>query len=558
MKKLSLLICCFIAVAVRLSAQDPLLNVLKDELSVEMKQLQKQDVPPYYMDCRAVDERNITVNTTFGSLIRSSDTRSVLFVPQIRVGTPQQDNFKDTDVGSSYTIQGPVCGVLPVDGRFREEAFREGIWSEVKARYEYVKGVYQKMIDNQDIKVESSDKSPCFSDVPVEKYYEAPLSPEKVTIDCSKWEEGLKKISRIFKKYPEILQGDASMSFRVVRTYFVNTEGSEVVHNLTYANLIVAGMVRAEDGMELPLHLTYFAYHPDDLPVIDSVCRKVEVMVEKLMALREAPVVDAYRGPILMSGAAAGVFFHEIFGHRVEGQRMRRDSDGQTFKKMVGQYVLPASMQVYDDPTLRKYGKQDLNGYYKYDEQGVRAERVNIVIDGKIHDFLMTRKPMENYPRSNGHARATWAFDPVSRQSNLVIETKDHKSEAELRKAFINELKAQGKTYGYYLEEVTGGFTQTNKLQINSFNVTPLEVYKVFADGRPDQLVRGVNLIGTPLAMFSNIICAGGASEVFTGMCGAESGSIPVTAIAPALLVKGVELQRKAKSQAEHQILKRP
>ena len=237
---------------------------------------------------------------------------------------------------------------------------------------------------------------------------------------------------------------------------------------------------------------------------------------------------------------------------------MKSENDGQTFKKMVGQLVLSADMHVYDDPTLRKYAGEDLNGFYKYDDQGVKAERVDVVVNGKLNDFLMTRTPIDGHPRTNGHARASDGFDPVSRQSNLVIETSNPKTPEELRQLLIEEVKKQGKEYGYFFKEVTSGFTFTGKGATNSFNVTPLEVYKVFADGRPDQLVRGVDLIGTPLSMFSNIIYAGNDARVFTGMCGAESGSIPVTAISPTILVNKVETQRKAKSQDILPILPAP
>ena len=237
---------------------------------------------------------------------------------------------------------------------------------------------------------------------------------------------------------------------------------------------------------------------------------------------------------------------------------MKSDTDGQTFKKMIGKYVLPADLQVADDPTLTSYAGTDLNGFYKYDDQGVKAQRVNLVSDGILKDFLMTRTPLDGHPVSNGHARAEAGYDPVSRQSNLIVETKNHKTEEELRALLLEEVKKQGKEYGYFFKEVSGGLTYTAKGGNNSFFVTPLEVYRIYLDGRPDELVRGVDLIGTPLSMFSNIIYAGGESQVFTGMCGAESGQIPVTAISPTILVNKVETQRKAKSQDMLPILPRP
>lgn len=540
-------------------AQDKLLGLLKEELAQQMKELKGEEFPPYHMNYRVIDVTTSVVSTSFGALMNSQQYRSRTLVPQIRLGDEKLDNFKFNQMGAAMSqYQGPSSARLPLDEDNNEDAVRQAIWNETNNRYKFAVDMYQKTKAQTTVNVEEEDKAPYFSEAKVEKYYEAPLPVEQTTIDLDKWATRLKEISAVFKNQPGIMQGDAMIIYTVERRYFVNSEGTEVVQNLPYARIMVFGETKADDGMELPLNLSYFAYNPEDLPSNDKIIADAKEMVKTLEALRVAPMVDPYTGPALLSGPASGVFFHEIFGHRVEGQRMKSESDGQTFKKMIGEYVLPADMHVYDDPTIRKYAGEDLNGFYKYDDQGVKAERVDVVVNGKLNEFLMTRTPIDGHPRSNGHARASNAFDPVSRQSNLVIETSNPKTPAELRQLLIEEVKKQGKEYGYFFKEVTSGFTFTGKGGTNSFNVTPLEVYKVFADGRPDQLVRGVDLIGTPLSMFSNIIYAGNDARVFTGMCGAESGSIPVTAISPTILVNKVETQRKAKSQDILPILSAP
>ena len=535
-------------------AQDKLLSLLKEELAQQMKELKGEEFPPYHMNYRVIDVTTSVVSTSFGALMNSQQYRSRTLVPQIRLGDATLDNFKFAQMGA----QQPSSARLPLDEDNNEDAIRQAIWNETNNRYKFAVDMYQRTKAQTTVNVEEEDKAPYFPEVPVEKYYEAPLPVEKTKIDLDEWAKRLKEISAVFKNQPGIMQGDAMMIYTVERRYFVNSEGTEVVQNLPYARIMVFGETKADDGMELPLNLSYFAYDPKDLPSNDKIIADAKEMVKTLEALRVAPMVDPYTGPALLSGPASGVFFHEIFGHRVEGQRMKSESDGQTFKKMVGEYVLPADMHVYDDPTIREYAGEDLNGFYKYDDQGVKAERVDVVVNGKLNEFLMTRTPIDGHPRSNGHARAMGGFDPVSRQSNLVIETSNPKTPEELRQLLIEEVKKQGKEYGYFFKEVTRGFTFTGKGGTNSFNVTPLEVYKVFADGRPDQLVRGVDLIGTPLSMFSNIIYAGNDARVFTGMCGAESGSIPVTAISPTILVNKVETQRKAKSQDILPILSAP
>lgn len=539
--------------------QDKLLGLLKEELAQQMKELKGEEFPPYHMNYRVIDVTSSVVSASFGALMNSQQYRSRTLVPQIRLGDEKLDNFRFNQMGAAMSrYQGPSVARLPLDEENNEDAVRQAIWDEVNNRYKFAVDMYQKTKAESSVNVEEEDKAPYFSEAKVEKYYEAPLPAEKMTIDMDQWAARMKEISAVFKNQPGIMKGDAIMIYTVERRYFVNNEGTEVVQNLPYARIMVFGETKADDGMELPLNLSYFAYDPADLPANDKIIADAKEMVKTLEALRVAPVVDPYTGPALLSGPASGVFFHEIFGHRIEGQRMKSENDGQTFKKMIGQLVLPADMHVYDDPTLRKYAGEDLNGFYKYDDQGVKAERVDVVVNGKLNDFLMTRTPIDGHPRTNGHARASDGFDPVSRQSNLVIETSNPKTPEELRQLLIEEVKKQGKEYGYFFKEVTSGFTFTGKGGTNSFNVTPLEVYKVFADGRPDQLVRGVDLIGTPLSMFSNIIYAGNDARVFTGMCGAESGSIPVTAISPTILVNKVETQRKAKSQDILPILPAP
>ena len=539
--------------------QDKLLGLLKEELAQQMKELKGEEFPPYHMNYRVIDVTSSVVSASFGALMNSQQYRSRTLVPQIRLGDEKLDNFRFNQMGSAMSrFQGPSVARLPLDEENNEDAVRQAIWDEVNNRYKFAVDMYQKTKAESSVNVEEEDKAPYFSEAKVEKYYEAPLPAEKMTIDMDQWAARMKEISAVFKNHPGIMKGDAIMIYTVERRYFVNNEGTEVVQNLPYARIMVFGETKADDGMELPLNLSYFAYDPADLPANDKIIADAKEMVKTLEALRVAPVVDPYTGPALLSGPASGVFFHEIFGHRIEGQRMKSESDGQTFKKMIGQFVLPEGMHVYDDPPLRKYAGEDLNGFYKYDDQGVKAERVDVVVNGKLNDFLMTRTPIDGHPRTNGHARASDGFDPVSRQSNLVIETSNPKTPEELRQLLIEEVKKQGKEYGYFFKEVTSGFTFTGKGGTNSFNVTPLEVYKVFADGRPDQLVRGVDLIGTPLSMFSNIIYAGNDARVFTGMCGAESGSIPVTAISPTILVNKVETQRKAKSQDILPILPAP
>ena len=563
MKKLGLIIvsCIFSLLSVHTTyaqEQDKLLQLLKQELAADMQELQKQENPPYHMNFRVMDDRTVNISSSFGATMMSVEQHSRSMVPQIRVGDTILDNFKYNAMGAPADQRGNVrVAYLGLDDEKGADATRQAIWAEVMKRYDFAVEAYQRAKTQSQVSVADEDKAPSFSAAPVEKYYEAPLPAEKLTVDQAAWEKRLNEVSAVFKAYPLLQSGDVSLTFRVLRNYFVNTEGTEVVQNRTYARIMISASMKAEDGMELPLNMSYFAYDPKDLPSNDRMIADAKDMVKRLTVLRDAPVFYSFPGFVILSGPASGVFFHEIFGHRIEGHRLK--GGGETFKKKVGELVLPADFQVYCDPTLRSYAGEELNGFYLYDDQGVKARRVDVVKDGILREFLMSRVPLDGFPHSNGHGRTAGGGDPVSRQSNLVVETTAPHTEAELRSMLIEEAKKQGKEYGYYFKEVTSGFTLTGEGgSLNSFNVTPLEVYRVFVDGRPDQLVRGVDLIGTPLSMFSNIAAAGDKPSVFTGVCGAESGWVPVTASSPTIFVSKIETQRRAQARDIAPILPSP
>jgi predicted Zn-dependent protease len=390
------------------------------------------------------------------------------------------------------------------------------------------------------------------------KFEEPEIKPGTIKFNVAEWEDRVKKYSAEFLKDSAIFVGGSSVSYSVTRKYFVSSNGDRIAQNRTVSQAFIQGVIKAADGMEMPLYKSFLAYKPERLPSDKEMQMYCEKIVKNLAIIKNAPVAEPYSGPAMLSAEASGVFFHEIFGHRVEGQRLKNENDAQTFKKKIGEMVLPATLSVYCDPQQKLYEGIDLNGYYQYDDQGSKGERVNIVENGVLKNFLMTLSPIKGFDKTNGHARAQAGMQPVSRQSNLVIESSDLKTNKELREELIRLAKEQGRPYGYLFEDVQGGFTTTGRYSPSSFNVTPTLVYRVYTDGRPDEIIRGVDLIGTPLAMFSQIIMAGGNKGVFNGTCGAESGAVPVSGCSPMILVKVIETQKKSKSQELPYILPRP
>jgi TldD protein len=340
--------------------------------------------------------------------------------------------------------------------------------------------------------------------------------------------------------------------------YFASSEGSRVVAPHQQARVVAFAVTRAEDGMDLFRAQTFEAETVEGLPTQAEMEAAIRELGNSLEALRRAPVTEPFDGPAILSGRAAAVFFHEVLGHRLEGQRQRGDEEGQTFTKDVGKEVLPTFLSVADDPTLTTFGNTWLSGSYQYDDEGQKARRVELIQDGVLQTFLMSRLPIASFSASNGHGRAQTGKMPTGRQGNLIVTSTKSVSDAKLRKQLIELAKKQGKQYGLYFEDISSGFAVTQRNSPQAFQVIPLVVWRVYVDGRPDELVRGVSIVGTPLAAMKRILATSDKSEVFNGECGAESGTIPVSAVAPAMLVSEMETQRQPQGTARPPILPIP
>jgi TldD protein len=539
------------------SLKDELLTIVEAEMKRELAELNKLNQPPYYLAYRIHENHSGYVTSSFGSLVGANTDLSRILATDIKVGDYTFDSshpvssFDDLDV---YDMHGGG-GAIELSLENSSQAIKFTIWQQTQNAYRQALNAY-KTLKN----LPRQDKKPIndFSREKPSVFVEPPLKDFKVVFNEKEWRERIKKFSAPFTAHSEIIDATASLEVSQERKYFVSSEGTSVVQNKTYAYLSIRASVRAEDGDIVPLHQTYFAIDPSFLPSDETVLADVGKMITKLEQLRKAPVAEPYTGPAILYSRAAGVFFHEIFGHRVEGHRLKDKNDGQTFKSKLDEQVLPKSLSVTFDPTLPDFNGQALNGHYQYDDEGIPGQKVKVVENGVLKRFLMSRTPIENFESSNGHGRAQAGEQPVSRQSNLIIENTKTVSMAQMRKMLISECKKQRKPYGYLFMDVLGGFTTTNRYMPNAFNIFPTEVYRIYTDGRPDELVRGVDLIGTPLAMFAAIEAADDAHEVFTGFCGAESGSVPVTAVSPSLFVKRIETQKKPMAQLEKNILPRP
>jgi predicted Zn-dependent protease len=406
------------------------------------------------------------------------------------------------------------------------------------------------------VRAEEEDKSPDFSkEKPQTHLGEIPSSP---ALDRAAWEAEIKRLSAAFRKFPEVYNATVVLQVQNSKSRMVSSEGSAITTPSASARLVIEAQTRADDGMDLLRVETFQAPSAGGLPSETELIAKIDKMAADLSALRKAPVAEPYDGPALLSGRAAAVFFHEVLGHRLEGHRQKDEEEGQTFTKKVGQEVLPKFLSVIDDPTTQEIGGVKLAGAYAYDNEGEPSRRVDVIQDGVLKNFLMSRMPVKDFGNSNGHGRNQPGLMPTGRQGNLIVSSSQTVPEAQLRQKLIDEAKKQGKPYGLYFDDIQGGFTLTTRSLPQAFQVLPVIVYKVYADGRPDELVRGVDIVGTPLAALTRILTTGDQQHVFNGVCGAESGQVPVAAVAPAMLFSEMEVQKRAHEHERPPLLPPP
>ena len=502
------------------------------------------------MAYEVTDEESQTITAGLGSITANSKTHHRFLDITVRVGSPKLDNY--------HLVQGQrprfTPGVLiPLDDV--PNAIRRALWLNTDRTYRASARRLIEIRSSVQTRLSAEDQSDDFSSEKASVHQEP---PPRVKFAEEQWIADLRKWSAELAKYNTVLNSGLTLAVSRQTKYIVTTEGTRLEFGRGFTTLGVTARGKAPDGMDLVTIQTFEASEPSRLPKSDVIEEAVNHVGQKLDDMMRAPIVDPFVGPAILSGSAAGVFFHEIFGHRVEGHRQKDEGEGQTFTRSLNAPVLPDFLSVVFDPTRKTLNSVDLNGWYQYDDEGVPARPITAVENGILKTFLMSRAPIKGFPNSNGHGRRQPGAEIVSRQSNLIVESKKQVSDVDLRRMLIEEVKRQNKPYGLFFEQVTGGFTTTQRRGLQAFTVIPLVVYRVYPDGRPDELVRGVDIVGTPLASFAKIVATSNHSEVFNGYCGAESGSVPVSAVSPALLVSEIEIQKKDRGAEKPPVLPRP
>jgi predicted Zn-dependent protease len=533
------------------------LRAMVQEMNRSLKTLKMPGFDlPYFIAYEMKESESSHIKARFGSIYKSSTDRSRRLRVECRVGNYEFDNIgsKKRDYGFSFSpgFRSSVSGPLDND----PQALRNSLWLMTDQQYKGALKAFLKRKSKQVTEVDKKEdeQTDSFSK---EKPAAHTVRHRPFSFDRDHWERMARSASAIFENHPHIFDSYVTLDGNNLTRYFVNSEGSRIITEFTMYSISISGTTRAPDGMLLRSRSTTYALEESGLPGKEQIMKEVRELITNLEALRKAPVLEPYTGPAILDGEATGVLFHEVIGHRLEGERQLDEEEGKTYKGQMGNKIIPEFLSVVDDPTRKDIDGITLNGFYRFDDEGVKAQRVVLVEKGILKGFLTSRTPVKGFPKSNGHGRSSPGEKPRARMGNTIIESNRTVPFAKLKEMLIEEVKKQDKPYGLIIKNIVGGSTHTSTWGYQAYKGIPELVYRVFPDGR-EELVRGVEIVGTPIASINKITTTSDRTAVFNGYCGAESGYVPVSAVAPDVLMTEIELQRSMKKAEKGPVLPSP
>ncbi len=530
------------------------LQLMGQELKRSFTVLKKQNPPIYYLSYTYKEGENWGLEMSLGGVQAQYHTGVSVAEVQARAGSPALDNTRALKgEWQNFKVEG-IEGAPAVSAE-NSKAFKRAWWRATQKAAEQAQKDFSRVAANVRTMSQTKDQSADFAFPPVVVTYCQTQAP--VSVDLEKVKALLQEASKLPAGKAYVLDSSFSFSVQQGHRYFADSRGTRLKTPYAYVRLMYSLSTRAKDGMELERFKDYNVFSMDELPSEKQLIADVKQSLAELEALSQAPEGEPFTAPTILKGKAAAVFVHEVLGHRLEGHRQKDDSEGQTFTGKTGRQVISPLLTIVDDPTLRSFRGSALRGYYLYDDEGVAARPVTLIENGVLKNFLMPSSPIAGFNESNGHGRRETGARAVARMGIMRTTASQTVSYEELEKMLLAEIKHQGKPYGFIVEDLGGGFTYTGTSMPQSFKLQAKMVWRVYPDGRKE-VVRGLDVVGTPLVSFNKVIAAANDDAVFDGSCGAESGWVPQTNIAPSLLLESLETEKTKKSGYKPPVLPSP
>lgn len=522
-----------------------LISILKEEVQRASKSLRVPSHPlPYYISNLIRDIRDFQFEGKYGTLSRADKNHARNCFADVRIGSYRYDHVQEGGLDdNSEKDESYDYIMMPVGDQ--KDGIRHALWRLNEARYrEAVNDFLRKKAD--EITYVDPNRAQAAFEKGKKQSHDGFVQHKEP--DPNVWEKYVCSASKIAQQFPEVKDSYVSLSVSNRHYMFVNSEGTEIIRSDTIWTLSIYLWFLSKSGDSLSHTTTITVADPQELPSLAECKKRLKADYQQLEQLSKAEKLRSYSGPVLLDPIPAGLLVHESVGHRLEGSRLLSTGEGQTFRDSIGKPVLPSFLSVFDKPTLKEFEGNSLIGHYQFDDEGAPAQAVQLIDRGILKDFLRSRTPVTPKHKSNGHGRNRFHQRPISRMGVTVVQSHQTNTEEEMLELLRQEVVRQGLPFGIRIIEASGGETATDSYNFQAFMGEIELAAKVYPDGR-QELVRGVNFVGTPLNAIRNIIAAGNQYKVDNAYCGAESGSVPVSTISPSLLVSELELQSKQETQ---------
>ena len=544
----------------------PDVRALEDELARAMT-LELPGLPrPYYASYGMWDQRWVRIEAEYGALVSSRDhpRQSVDIV--IRVG---DHTFDNSNMAESFGGAGNTT-LLGRDDDYDE--IRRDLWLETDAVYKRAVETLErkKALAKTEIKI---SEAPSFS---TEKPASISAVGPAMKLERAPLEDLARKLSAVFRANPDVYQGSVSIVANDGTHTFVSSEGTISAQSRGLVRITISCETQADDGMRIARTARIWANTPDQLPPEAELIARVEGVSRELSALRAAPVVDAdYSGPVLFTSDAAGKITRALLAHHVAGTPAPSGMPGSfgfgetALAGKVGQRILPAGVTIVDDPTAMMVGAHAVFGGYRFDEEGVAAQKVAVVEDGMFKRFLMSRTPRKDVARSTGHGRSASYVGVRAHPTNLIVTARKRVSDKQLRKQALAAARAEGLPYVLVIES----FSEQSPESVDfadpaGMMPAPGIVKRLYPDGR-EELVRGASLASIPLRALRDLLAIGttatphhflssGFPTPFDVFSDTASSGFPVSIVAPPLLFRAVDVKKPTGSRTKPPFVPRP
>jgi hypothetical protein len=562
--------------AAQAAAADPdrTLAAMRDELERSRTRLALPgQEKPYYIEYRLLDFDEKTIIAQFGSVISSTTTRNRYMSVDVRVGNYSIDSSNFLS-GQGFRGFLDSTGTVGIDRDY--DSLRQDLWLATDQAYKQA----LDLLSGKRAFLRNLAGAPTiddFSEEPPTVLIEPRQEPDWTNRN---WEAEAKQASGALRNFPEIIGSRVVYRLTYATTYLMNTEGTQIRASRSLASVEAGAGAQADDGTPVHHYLSVYASSPSGLAAADSVRQQLDRVGRELVALRSAPRIADYDGPVLFEPQASGALLAQILGPSLGGARpllsansrfdqMQQALGGRSeWSGRVGQRVLPANVNLVDDPTAREFQGQELIGAYEVDEEGVKAQRVAVVAEGILRNLLMSRRPGPEFTRSNGHGRAAYLAPPRPMGSNLFFNAPDGQSPAGLKQELLTACREDGLQWCLIVRQMDNPVIASSSQDelSDSFSVLaggapngdrlPLLVYRVNVQDGREELVRGAILARMTSRSLRNLAGIGNDPAVFSylqsqdaeivgtalGVFGTADNGIPTTVIAPSLLLDEVEV----------------